>query len=34
MIIAVVIALLFLIKKFSPKKSKPKSNCGDDCGCH
>nr|WP_242203489.1 FeoB-associated Cys-rich membrane protein [Aestuariivivens insulae] len=35
-ITCIVLALLFLVKKFIWKSSKPKKSCGsgDDCGCH
>jgi len=33
-IIAGLLALFFLIKKFFFKKSKSKDNCDDGCGCH
>ncbi|MDO5978657.1 FeoB-associated Cys-rich membrane protein [Flavivirga spongiicola] len=33
---AMALAVMFLIKKFFWKKSKPKKTCGgdDSCGCH
>jgi len=34
-LIAVTLAVVFLIKKFFFKNSKTKKACGtDDCGCH
>ena len=31
---ALIIAILFLIKKFFFKKKKSDKNCGTDCGCN
>jgi len=30
---ALVVALVFLIRKFFWKKKKSDKNCGSDCGC-
>ena len=31
---ALIISILFLIKKFFFKKKKSDKNCGTDCGCN
>ncbi|AUS05378.1 FeoB-associated Cys-rich membrane protein [Pseudotamlana carrageenivorans] len=35
-IAALILAVVFLVRKYIWKKKKPKKGCGgnDDCGCH